>query len=910
MSIQKINKVEVHSITSGQVIIDLTSCVKELLENSIDSGATKIEITFKNYGLESIEVNDNGCGISKDNFQSLCLKHFTSKISCFEDLSNNLSTLGFRGEALSSLCCLTGGNLQVLTSCETPPKGNKLLYDTNGQLIDCKVASRNKGTTITVSHLFSNLPVRRKDFEKNHKRKFTHCCNMIQDHAIIQDGITITVWNISSNHNRKNLILSSAPINKGIPKNFTNIFGSNAMKGLGDCQLILEISPKKSFVQEYSFEGGTIVVNGYISQNSFGCGRPTKDRQFLYFNKRPVDYPLIVKIINEVYRSFNNVQYPAFILDFEISVSMLDVNVTPDKRTMLLHNESDVLEQLREALVDYFNKQEMVLPTNNPERIAATYVKKEEHNPIKDTSVDESESLIKFKRRKTDSTDSGNNNTEPSKVEATMDSIISQYTPTTSSLNYTTEKVSIFDVSSNTNNEEKHAAEDTNATDSVESDKQATEDTDDTNSVESDDQMGLEDNKETKSISKHEPHTTKRPNIRSYQLRLDAFSKRVSGNEKDEDHPCCDNSLENGTSVGQESGNTKEEDLIIELDDIKIHEKLKLNTKSKENTKLDIEGHENDEAEDADSSKMSVLNERQPLASSGKTTKKSSVTIENTNKEIIPYIPSLYSYELEINDIKIDAIIKKTEEFLDVTKVKHLSLFNKNDKIEDKDEGENFLTLTVSKSDFTKMKIVGQFNLGFIICTRYIPASKKYDLFIVDQHASDEKYNFEMLQKSHKFKHQYLLRPQPMELSLIDELIVLDNIPIFEANGFKLQVDDKDGDTGKIKLLSLPTSKRVMFDFSDFYELIHLIKEQTADLNHNNCDYGMVRCSKIRSMFAMRSCRMSIMIGKPLTTRTMQRVVHNLGELDKPWNCPHGRPTMRHLMELKDWDSFNNDYEL
>ena len=71
-----------------------------------------------------------------------------------------------------------------------------------------------------------------------------------------------------------------------------------------------------------------------------------------------------------------------------------------------------------------------------------------------------------------------------------------------------------------------------------------------------------------------------------------------------------------------------------------------------------------------------------------------------------------------------------------------------------------------------------------------------------------------------------------------------------------------------------------------------------------------VRCSKIRAMFAMRACRSSIMIGKPLTKKTMVGVVRHLSELDKPWNCPHGRPTMRHLMELRDWDSFNEDYRI
>ena len=125
---------------------------------------------------------------------------------------------------------------------------------------------------------------------------------------------------------------------------------------------------------------------------------------------------------------------------------------------------------------------------------------------------------------------------------------------------------------------------------------------------------------------------------------------------------------------------------------------------------------------------------------------------------------------------------------------------------------------------------------------------------------------------------------------------------IFNKNGFKLKIELSEEPGKRVNLVSFPVSKNTMFTEQDFHELIHLIRE------HDGHNMSNIRCSKIRSMYAMRACRSSIMIGKPLSKKTMKRVVSNLSELDKPWNCPHGRPTLRHLMELKDWETFQDDY--
>ncbi|KAJ2721673.1 ATP-binding mismatch repair protein, partial [Coemansia sp. Benny D115] len=117
----------VHRLCSGQVVVDLSTAVKELLENSLDAGATIVDIKLKDSGLTSITVSDNGQGIKETDYPTLCRKHWTSKIRSFEDLED-ISTFGFRGEALSSLCAMSKVSITTATK-DTAPLGVLLEYD-------------------------------------------------------------------------------------------------------------------------------------------------------------------------------------------------------------------------------------------------------------------------------------------------------------------------------------------------------------------------------------------------------------------------------------------------------------------------------------------------------------------------------------------------------------------------------------------------------------------------------------------------------------------------------------------------------------------------------------------------------------------------------------------------------------
>jgi DNA mismatch repair protein PMS2 len=224
-----------------------------------------------------------------------------------------------------------------------------------------------------------------------------------------------------------------------------------------------------------------------------------------------------------------------------------------------------------------------------------------------------------------------------------------------------------------------------------------------------------------------------------------------------------------------------------------------------------------------------------------------------------------------------------------------------------KEDPEERLSLTVAKADFNEMRIIGQFNLGFIIAVRPpTTTSPTSDLFIIDQHASDEKYNFERLSATTTLISQRLVHPHPLELTAVEEELILANEHALTANGFVVETNTSDDlhSGHRAKLISLPMSKEVTFTPTDLEELLALIFDNPPSSAMSTSTH-IPRPSKVRKLLASRACRSSVMIGKTLKTARMKEIVRHMGSMDKPWSCPHGRPTMRHLFGLEMWEGWS-----
>jgi len=260
------------------------------------------------------------------------------------------------------------------------------------------------------------------------------------------------------------------------------------------------------------------------------------------------------------------------------------------------------------------------------------------------------------------------------------------------------------------------------------------------------------------------------------------------------------------------------------------------------------------------------------------------------------------------------------------------------------DKERNSVHLT--KDDFLNMEIVGQFNLGFILAR-----CRNRNLWILDQHACDEIFNFERLCKTTVLHEQKLISPLPLDLSSIEQHTIMENIDVFEQNGFRFSYDKRKPLRHRLALTALPHSgsggkgqKAVQFGIEDVGALCSLlvadessssgyegggvgygtgadgsgmhdnnaVRRYAGNMNLNS-GFGsgtagvggstrssIVRLPKAIAMFASRACRSSIMIGTALSQKKMEEVVQKMHNVDEPWNCPHGRPTMRHVKGLLD----------
>ena len=307
-------------IAAGEVIERPASVVKELVENSIDAGATAITVEIGHGGVRLIRVTDNGCGIEREDVPKAFLRHATSKVLRPEDL-DRIGTLGFRGEALASICAVS--ETEILTRAATEESGTRytLAGECAGELAEagCPV-----GTTITAKNLFYNVPARMK-FLKKDSTEGTAV-------ATLMDRLALSHPEIAFKLIRDREVKLATPGSGDLLAAIFAVYGNEFGRGLIPVEC----------------ENGSIRVSGYLARPE--CCRPSRSMEHFFINNRYVKSVTIMAAVEESYRNHIMVgKFPGCIINLMVDPAQVDVNVHPAKLEVKLSDERSVFDAVVNA---------------------------------------------------------------------------------------------------------------------------------------------------------------------------------------------------------------------------------------------------------------------------------------------------------------------------------------------------------------------------------------------------------------------------------------------------------------------------------------------------------------------------------------------------------------------------------
>ena len=348
-----------NKISAGEVVERPASVIKELLENSIDAGATKIDIVVEIAGQQTIQITDNGHGIPVEELSKACERYSTSKIATVDDLFR-IQTLGFRGEALASIASVAKVEIESATNDK---EGGKIKY-IDGISSKISPAPGIVGTQITVRNLFYNTPARRK-FLKSQRVEMRHIIQMIRRFALAFPMIGFSL----KSDDKPIFSFQAESLQERISATFDPTYGNNLL-------------PVK-------FEKGDYKITGFVGTLNLVRSRPGE--QYLFLNNRFIQDRLLNSAIYGAYQSLvNRGEYPFFALNLKVPTDQVDVNVHPMKIQVRFKDEwrihhvlkssvSDALSSLLDTIPDfekpsYGNNYQFSNSSNNPQ-----------YNPNQDT---------------------------------------------------------------------------------------------------------------------------------------------------------------------------------------------------------------------------------------------------------------------------------------------------------------------------------------------------------------------------------------------------------------------------------------------------------------------------------------------------------------------------------------------
>ncbi len=323
-------------IAAGEVVERPSSAVKEMLENSIDAGASAVTVEIKNGGVKYIRVTDNGCGIHREDVRTAFISHATSKIKSGEDL-DAIFTLGFRGEALPSIAAVS--RLSMMTKTEEDETGTAIEIH-GGEEISFDDTGCPVGTTVIIRDLFFNTPARMK-FLKKDMTEGTYVSDVVAKTAISHPEVKFTLI-------KDGKATLSTPGNGNLIDAVFSVFG----KEISDSLIPVD------------YEYNSFKIKGFISRPL--NNRPNRNMQYFYVNGRYVRIPVASAALDEAYKNSIMVgKFPVCFLFIDLPAGKIDVNVHPAKTEIRFSEDSKVFEAVFYSAKSALNKGDTARPEVN-----------------------------------------------------------------------------------------------------------------------------------------------------------------------------------------------------------------------------------------------------------------------------------------------------------------------------------------------------------------------------------------------------------------------------------------------------------------------------------------------------------------------------------------------------------------
>ena len=340
--IQVLDQVTIDKIAAGEVIERPASIVKELVENAIDAGAKHVTIEIEEGGISLIRITDDGSGIMKEDIRNAFLRHSTSKIRNVEDLLH-ITSLGFRGEALSSIAAVT--KVEVITKTKEAILGTRYVIE-GGQELSLDEAGSSDGTTFIIRQLFYNVPARRK-FLKTAMTEAGHVQDLLIRLALSHPEVAFRFLN----NNQEKLRTSGSGKLKDV---IYNIYGRDVASNL----------------LELDYRQGGIHITGYLGKPLITRGN--RNFETFFVNGRYVKSTMISRAVEDAYKDFMmQHKFPFVVLHFQVDTETVDVNVHPTKMELRFQNQQEVYKTVFEAIHRKLLEPELIPQVEVPEPLTS-----------------------------------------------------------------------------------------------------------------------------------------------------------------------------------------------------------------------------------------------------------------------------------------------------------------------------------------------------------------------------------------------------------------------------------------------------------------------------------------------------------------------------------------------------------